>query len=204
MPSCRATASAVVRLSPVSMTMRMPSALQRLRAPRGVVGLDRIGDGDDAGQPAVDRDEHRRSRRRARSSSASASSAPASTPSSSSSARVAERDARAARPCRVTPLPVGESKLVGLGQRRARARAAAATIAAASGCSLPRSTLAASRSSSASSKPSARHDRDDASACPRSACRSCRRPACRPSPGARAPRRSGSARRPARRGRRRP
>ena len=59
MPSCRATALAVVQLSPVSMTTRMPSALQRCeRLGRGV--LDRVGDGEDAGHAPVHADEDRR------------------------------------------------------------------------------------------------------------------------------------------------
>ena len=70
MPSRRATACAVVRLSPVSMTMRMPSALQRVERVRRR-RLHRIGDGDDAGELAVDARRRSRSRRRARSRSAS-------------------------------------------------------------------------------------------------------------------------------------
>ena len=58
MPSRRATACAVVRLSPVSMTTRMPSSRSALSA-AGVRRLDRIGDGDDAGDLAVDRHEDR-------------------------------------------------------------------------------------------------------------------------------------------------
>ena len=60
-----------------------------------------------------------------------------------------------------TPLPAGASKFA------ASAKAspfsfAAATIAAASGCSLDRSRLAARRSTSSAAKPGARRDRDDA------------------------------------------
>ncbi len=153
MPSRRATACAVVRLSPVSMTTRMPSArsaVERARRRR----LDRVGDGDDAGRLAVDADEDRgravaraarRLRRRARA---------VSTPCSARKLRIAERDALA--------LDGAERALAG-GRvevaRRRRVRcprcSAAATMAAASGCSLARSTLAASRSSVASSKPAA-------------------------------------------------
>ena len=60
----------------------------------------------------------------------------------------------------MTPLPAGESKPRTCASSSLRS-AAAATIAAASGCSLPRSTLAASRSTCASSKPGAGDDRDD-------------------------------------------
>ena len=45
----------------------------------------------------------------------------------------------------VTPLPGHRPKVAGLGQGQALVRSAALTIAAASGCSLPRSRLAASR-----------------------------------------------------------
>ena len=56
MPSLRATARAVVALSPVSMTIAMPCALQRVK--RGERGrFDRIGDGEEAGKLAVDGDE---------------------------------------------------------------------------------------------------------------------------------------------------
>ena len=58
---CRAadaTARAVVELSPVSITIRRPSA--RKRRERGLCRrLDRIGDRDDAGGTAVDRDKDR-------------------------------------------------------------------------------------------------------------------------------------------------
>ena len=60
----------------------------------------------------------------------------------------------------ITPLPAGASK-PRTGARSSLRSAAAATIAAASGCSLPRSTLAAKRSTSASSKPGAGDDRHD-------------------------------------------
>ena len=53
MPSLRATAFAVVRLSPVSMTTLMPSAASAFSA-SGVVGLDRIGDREQPGELAVD------------------------------------------------------------------------------------------------------------------------------------------------------
>ena len=49
---------AVVRLSPVSMTMAMPSAFSACQRLRGAF-LHRIGDGDDAGELAVDGDEDR-------------------------------------------------------------------------------------------------------------------------------------------------
>ena len=47
--ACRATACAVVRLSPVSMTMRTPASRERVERRRRR-RLDRVGDGDDAGE----------------------------------------------------------------------------------------------------------------------------------------------------------
>ena len=59
MPTCAAMASAVRRLSPVSITTSSP-----IRCSSSIasfeLGLDRVGHGDDAGEPAVDGDEHRR------------------------------------------------------------------------------------------------------------------------------------------------
>ena len=48
---------ACVRLSPVSMTIRMPSRWSAAIASAAVV-LDRVGDAEDARELAVDRDEH--------------------------------------------------------------------------------------------------------------------------------------------------
>ena len=53
MPTCLAMASAVRRLSPVSMTTLEAEPLQRGDGRCGVV-LQRVGDGDDAGRLAVD------------------------------------------------------------------------------------------------------------------------------------------------------
>ena len=54
-PSCRATASAVVRLSPVSITIRNPSAWSRESPPAS--SLDGIGHAEQPGKLAVDGDE---------------------------------------------------------------------------------------------------------------------------------------------------
>ena len=51
----RATARAVVKLSPVNMTRRIPFFAQRSGRGRG--GPDRIGDGDRSGGALVDADE---------------------------------------------------------------------------------------------------------------------------------------------------
>ena len=83
-----------------------------------------------------------------------------STPSSARNSRCRARTA-CRRPCRSTPLPVGESKCFDLRKSQMRALWRPRTIAAASGCSLARSTLAASRRISFSSKPVGRHDRHD-------------------------------------------
>ena len=121
--------------------------------------LDRVGDDEEPGEPAVDRDEHDALAFAARCASACASSAPGSIPSSRISAALPSAtlrpstvpgDALAGARCEV-------ARLAG----RSRPRSSApSTIAAASGCSLPRSSAAASRSSSSSSKPSAGYDRD--------------------------------------------
>ena len=126
--------AAVVRLSPVSMTMRMPSA-RRLVERRRRRRLDRIGDGDDAGGLAVDGDEHAPSRRRAAAPRPALRRASASTPRSCSSSALPSATARPST-VPVTPLPVTDAKSVDVAAARARARCAAATIAAASGCSL--------------------------------------------------------------------
>ena len=55
MPSCRATACAVVLLSPVSMMTLTPSSASAFNA-AGVEALTGIGDGEQAGQFAVDGD----------------------------------------------------------------------------------------------------------------------------------------------------
>ena len=153
---CRAgapTASAVVRLSPVSITTRMPSALSAASA-SGVDGLDRIGDGEHAGQPA------RRRRRRSPWRRPGADPRPLCEQRRDVDAvlgqelGVAERRSAGPRPCRARPCPTGESKSL-TGAVAMPRGSAAATMASASGCSLARSTLAARRSSSRSSKPGA-------------------------------------------------
>ena len=172
MPSRRATAIAVVRLSPVSMTIAMPSACSAVSA-GAVVVLDRIGDGDDAGGLAVDGDEDRgravapaaaRLRRRARRLRCRARRG---------SGRCRARRA-GARPCRWRPCR-SANRSRAPARARSCARRRPATIAAASGCSLARSTLAARRSNARLRRSPPRPDARPPSACPRSACRSCRR-----------------------------
>jgi hypothetical protein len=180
MPSWRATAMAVVRLSPVSITIRMPSCAKTLQRSFGVVAL--MG-------------------------SATAMT-PAALPSMATNMAVAtvaaagrRRGASGAampshacsRPgCRAptlrpwmlptTPLPVTDVEVPGdVGSRRAARRAPRRRWQDASGCSLARSTPAAlrSRSPREARRPTTTVT---AGACLRSGCRSCRRRACRPSP----------------------
>ncbi len=128
----------------------MPSAFSASSACRGAL-LHRIGDGDDARELAVDGDEDRgravaahplglcfeRSRRDAELVAGT---------------RRCRARRGGARPCRWRPCRRGESK-PRTGASSILRSAAASTMARPSGCSLPRSTLAASRSISRSSPP---------------------------------------------------
>ena len=80
---CRAraaTARAVVAPSPVAMTMRSPPACSAaMRVRRG--GLDRIGHRDQAGQRAIDREEHHAGALRAQAFGLVPAATPTSTPS---------------------------------------------------------------------------------------------------------------------------
>ena len=82
-------------------------------------------------------------------------------PSSSSSAAVADRDRRGPRRVPSTPLPVSDSNVSDVGRIAARAPRPPATIAAASGCSLARSRLAARRSELGLVLARRRDDRDE-------------------------------------------
>ena len=201
MPSCDATARAVVRLSPVSITMRRPSS--RSACKRGLRRrLDRIGDRDDAGGAAVDRDIDRGGAilpRGLRGGVEIAASRRSVRPSASHcrARRPCHRRSRS-RPCRkatAKSLTSPRLELARLGgiQDRLRQRMLAAAL-------------------DAGGKPQhfafleafGRRRCRRLSACLRSACRSCRSPGCRCSRAAPAPRRRGSGCRNARRGRRRP
>ena len=117
------TASAVSRASPVSITMRSPSRAERVeRLAR--VGLDRIGDGDDPGEPSVDGDVERPSAPAARCAATRASAADASTPRCAHHRGVAQHDVGLPTRPR-TPCPVVDSKVASGGSvRRARLRGA--------------------------------------------------------------------------------
>ena len=188
MPSRRAMACAVVRLSPVSMTTRTPSARRASRA-AGVDALIGIGDGDDARRLAVD------ARRRwtvapsARSFSASPASAATSTPC----ARPGRRRYRARRAClrrrRWRPCrSVSRSsdcrasailRCFGSGDDGGRERMLARPLDA--GRQPQQGRLVERRRPQRRQRPWA---------CLRSGCPSCRRRACRPSPCVPALRRS--------------
>ena len=143
--AARATASAVLRLSPVSMTI----VHARRRAARaiasGVVALIGSATPTSAGGLAVDRDEHHGLRRRAAALSACAlERRPASTPRSCEQARRCRAAPRRPSTCRARPSRSRTRSRRPRGELRRRAPRAPATIAAASGCSLARSRLAAS------------------------------------------------------------
>ena len=144
--ACAPTASAVVRLSPVSMTTRRPSLAQRRSASarRSLIGS---ATPSKAGRASVDRDEHHASGHPRRSSSARFGAARRDRCSSSSSSAALPSATRCPSTAPTTPLPVSDAKSSGGAERQRHAPRRPATIAAASGCSLPRSRLAASRSS---------------------------------------------------------
>ena len=126
----------------------------------------------------------------ARSSSARAASGPGSTRSCCSNARLPSATAWPST-VPVTPLPLIAWKSAGFEQVHA-SRRGPATIAPASGCSLPCSRLAASRSTR--HRPGRLGERPPpASVCPPSACPSCPPPGCSPCAGPRWLRRFGTA-----------
>ena len=187
MPSLRATASAVVRLSPVSMTTRMPSsrsACERLGRRR----LDRVGDGDDAGGLAVDRDEDRGRAVARAAPRRCASSGAVAMPSSARNAALPSAT-RWPSTMPIAPLPVGESKPVTWASAMPRS-CAAATIARGERMLARLLDARGEAQHLGLVEAVGRRRSRRPSACPRSACRSCRPPACRPSPCAPAPRRS--------------
>ena len=181
--------------------MRRPSACSACDGGRRAV-LDRIRHGDQSRGLAIDREEHRRGALEPQPLGLGGERArrlhrlP-------SSARVARRERAAVDP--PTHAEAGHRLEV---RRQSTAagsrRRASATIASASGCSLPWSRLAARRSTRRRAKPVDGRRPRGTPACPASACRSCRRSACRWCAAARSPRHRGTGRRPVRRGRSRP
>ena len=113
---------------------------------RGGARLDRVGDGDEPGRAR--RRRRRTSRCCPRACSASALARRARR-GRAPSAIIAALPSATARPPTVprTPLPVTDREVGGLAERQRRAPSRRATIASASGCSEPRSRLAAAASS---------------------------------------------------------
>ena len=130
MPSWRATACAVVRLSPVSMTTRRLLGAQAPRAHRRVVCFTGSAMANDAGEPCRRRRRRSRSRRRARRRSACGGER--------RRRRCRARPGNSALPSAtrlpstmpMAPLPVGESKSRDRRQRELPSRSRARTIAA--------------------------------------------------------------------------
>ena len=151
MPSFCATAIAVVRLSPVSMTMAMPSAFS---ASSACAALSFTGSAM-AMMPATLPSMATKIAVAPSPRSVSAcGSSDCVAMSSSPRNRALPSTTRRRSTMPIAPLPTGESKPRTAASSIFRS-AAASTTALPSGCSLPRSTLAASRSTSVSSKPSA-------------------------------------------------
>ena len=151
MPSLAATACAVVRLSPVSMTMQTPSA-RRLASATGVVLLTGSATAmTPAGRPSTAMNKTVALSRR--SASARDSRSALGTPPSLRSVALPTATARPSI-VPVTPLPVTEANPLTSFSAMPRFLAEV-MIAAASGCSLARSRLAPSASTVASSKPPA-------------------------------------------------
>ena len=138
-PTCAATARAVARV--VAGDEPDLDALPRVSSAHGRrrLGLDRVGDRRGARQPAVDGDAGAASVAGAMTRSASPASGARSMPASASSRALPTRTARRRR--RATALdPAARRRPRSRGPARTRARRARAraTIAAPSGCSLPR------------------------------------------------------------------
>ena len=154
-------------------------------------GLDRIGDGEQAGGRAVDARRTSPSGPRCRSASAVACERrPRRCRDRSSERGVADERRVAVHDAPRRPCPVDDWKLGRRRQCRARARARRRRSPPPAGARWP---VRAPRRGAAAVGFVERRQRprtSTAAACPRSACRSCRRRACRPARAARAPRRS--------------
>ena len=178
--ACAATASAVVRLSPVSMTIRMPSRLQR-RDRLGRDRLDRIGDGEQ--RRLRDRSTPTKitvAPSRAQFFGALASAAATSIPSSARKAWRCRARPACPRPCPARPGRSAESK--SLSRRRAQGLVLLRAVDDGERQRVLAGPLRGWPPGAATSPLESRRPArsQSARACPRSACRSCRRPACRP------------------------
>ena len=162
-----------------------PERAQR-RDRAGGLGLERVGHRDQAGALPSTRDEHRRLARRRRARSRGVRRASTSTPALAISARFPSRTRPSTAPPRPARAPPGTRRPPAA---RARAPSRAATIAAASGCSEPRSAAAASAQERRPRRPPAARPRRSTSGRPSVRCRSCRARPCRSRGAARAPRR---------------
>jgi len=151
MPSFLATVRAVVRLSPVAITVRMPSAFSAASASAVVALIGSETATIPASCPATAR--YMTLAPSCRNASPCAAIASHETPACCISAVLPSATARPPTVPR-TPMPLLDSKASGLSSESPRSTAAR-TIAAASGCSLPWSMLAARRSTSSSAWPGA-------------------------------------------------
>ena len=200
-PSSAPIASAGARASPVSITMRSPSARSASSASRAP-GLDRIGDRDHAGEPCRRRRHTRGSAAGRAGRSVGRTAADRSMPLLGHQRAAAEQHVGRAD-ARPHTLP-GDRLEAGRRTARQTARAfAAATTAAASGCSLPCSTAAAMRQKLLFWQP-CRMDRDDLGTPFSQRSGLVDHDRVHSSPGAPAPRRASPARPPRRRARCRP
>ena len=179
--------AAVARLSPVSITARRPSALERADRLRRV-GLDRIGEAE---KPASGRRRRRRrpSARAARSASARAASWPAVDAAARQQRALPKRDLASLH---AAAHALAGERLEALAPRARAPRAGgAATIAARQRVlagPLERGRQPQQRR--LRRQAGAGDDATQLAACLRSGCRSCRARWCRPAAGAPAPRRS--------------
>ena len=149
MPNCFATDLAVVSPSPVAITTLMRASFNAVNADGVVDLIGSVTTSKPASFPATAKCTTLAPVRRAL--SASRASAMTSTPSCCISAALPSASRfPSTTPC--TPLPVADSNCAGFDNVRPFSRAAA-TIAAANGCSLPWSRLAASCSTSFAAKP---------------------------------------------------
>ena len=153
--------------------------------------LERVGDGDQAGQSAPSTATYIGVAPAARKLAAVARPAVRADRPLAPSARGCRARRRVPSTVAWMPLPVIAWKSSAVGSSRPSSRARA-TIASPSGCSEPTSAAAASRSSVALGEAVGRRPPGSRPACRGSACRSCRARSCRSCAPARAPRRRGS------------
>ena len=178
MPSAAAIRSAVARLSPVSITGRMPRSLERCdRVASRSRAARRRSRSAPAARPSM-RDVHDRPAL-ARRAPRDGRPRPSSAMCSRSSRRALPIASRLALDRGERPVARHGLETTRLAADRARVASAALTIASASGCSLSRSSAAASRSSVVLVDAVGGHDRDDLGLAAGQRARSCRGRRCR-------------------------